>query len=358
MLVVEPLIWPFTKFWENCKTSRSQSYVRDQGPIVDTGVRDLRFQQLVRTLLAEHPIHLDPTSLASFMYAFSNTDKLAYVGESQDDVMFHFTCFNPEDPDDPSIGLFNGELAIPGNLLRREVFDPVIEQVLTLIEEQMRRIQEPLDALMMVGGFSGSEYLFKRVDDRFGARLRIIARPSDADTATLRGAAQYGLARRPLISTIVSPKAYIMKVKLPAEEQDHLMRPAYITTNQFGTAVCENRLKYLVTKGALVRKGQMIRASFSKFSQTPQDRVFVAVLYTSSVDKVMRYTDEGEITELCKWTVDLGTLRPFQNYALNPTGQGFTTEFELGLELDSAEVRGVVIYEGREVGRVVFDFLS
>lgn len=42
--------------------------------------------------------------------------------------MFHFTCFNPEDPDDPSVGLFNGELAIPGNLLRREVFDPVIDQ--------------------------------------------------------------------------------------------------------------------------------------------------------------------------------------------------------------------------------------
>jgi len=28
----------------------------------------------------------------------------------------------------------------------------------------MKRIGGPLDALMMVGGFSGSEYLFKRVD--------------------------------------------------------------------------------------------------------------------------------------------------------------------------------------------------
>jgi len=54
----------------------------------DTGVRDLRFQQLIRTLLADHPVHLDPTSLASFMYAFSNTDKLAYVGESQDGWYF------------------------------------------------------------------------------------------------------------------------------------------------------------------------------------------------------------------------------------------------------------------------------
>ena len=45
------------------------------------------------------------------------------------DKMFHFTCFNVEDPDDPAVGLVNGEVTIPGNLLRREVFDPVVNQV-------------------------------------------------------------------------------------------------------------------------------------------------------------------------------------------------------------------------------------
>ena len=45
------------------------------------------------------------------------------------DNMFYFTCFNVDDPDDPSVGLINGELAIPGNLLRREVLDPVVEEV-------------------------------------------------------------------------------------------------------------------------------------------------------------------------------------------------------------------------------------
>lgn len=43
--------------------------------------------------------------------------------------MFHFTCFNVDPDDDLSVGLINGELAIPGNLLRREVFDPVVNQV-------------------------------------------------------------------------------------------------------------------------------------------------------------------------------------------------------------------------------------
>jgi hypothetical protein len=38
-------------------------------------------------------------------------------------------CFNVQDPHDPSVGLINGELAIPGILIRREVFDPVVNRV-------------------------------------------------------------------------------------------------------------------------------------------------------------------------------------------------------------------------------------
>jgi hypothetical protein len=35
-----------------------------------------------------------------------------------------------------------------------------------------------------------------------------------------------------------------------------------------------------------------------------------------------------------------------------------STDFELGLELDGAEVRGILQFEGREWGRVIFDMLS
>lgn len=45
---------------------------------------DLRFRELVKTLLADHPAHLDAASLAYFMHSFSETDKLAYMGESDD----------------------------------------------------------------------------------------------------------------------------------------------------------------------------------------------------------------------------------------------------------------------------------
>jgi hypothetical protein len=45
---------------------------------------DLRFRELVRTLLADHPAHLEPASLASFMHHFSETEKLTYRGEEDD----------------------------------------------------------------------------------------------------------------------------------------------------------------------------------------------------------------------------------------------------------------------------------
>ncbi len=51
--------------------------------------------------------------------------------------MFHFTCFNVEDPNDPSVGLNNGQLSIPGVLLRREVYVNILLGVLFSINANL-----------------------------------------------------------------------------------------------------------------------------------------------------------------------------------------------------------------------------
>ncbi|KAJ7682898.1 hypothetical protein B0H17DRAFT_1075328, partial [Mycena rosella] len=209
---------------------------------------DLRFRALVQALLADHPAHLDAASLAYFMHSFSEADKLTYAGRADDDAIFYFNCFNVEDPDDPAVGLINGQLAIPGVLLREAVFDPVVDEVLDLITRQLA-VSPPIDALLLVGGFSGSTYLKARVEEHFGAQIHTLARPPDSDTATLRGAARYGLARRALVSQLVVPRSYVMKVKLPAEPEDRVRRPGFVHVNDAGVEVCENRLQYLVQRG-------------------------------------------------------------------------------------------------------------
>ena len=39
-----------------------------------------------------------------------------------------------------------------------------VAQALELIEEQMKKVNQRIDALLLVGGFSGSGYLFRRVE--------------------------------------------------------------------------------------------------------------------------------------------------------------------------------------------------
>nr|GAT50247.1 predicted protein [Mycena chlorophos] len=319
---------------------------------------DLRFRNLVKTLLADHPSHCDPVSLAYFMNSFSEADKLTYTGMEDDDNEFYFNCFNVQDPaDDPSVGLVNGQLGIPGRLLRKIVFDPVVDEVLRLIAKQLS-VSPPIDALLLVGGFSGSTYLKTRIEECFGGIIPIIVRPPDCDTATLRGAARYGLARRPLVSQLVIPRSYVMKVKLPAEAEDRSRRPAYVRYNDAGVEICENRLQYLLRKGSVVRKGQRVVTPFCKFSRTREDSTFTATLYTfdsgsAAATDTVRYADEAALRPVCDWRVD---LRALSGWGMDTSGGGFYTDFEIGLELDAATVGGALIYQNEECGRVVFDF--
>ncbi|GAA5840524.1 hypothetical protein JCM11251_007608 [Rhodosporidiobolus azoricus] len=324
---------------------------------------DLRFEALVKSLLRNHPTHLDNASLLAFRHSFAECDKLMYRGQADDDTLFRFNCFNIEDAHDPAVGLEYGELCIPGHVLRRDVFDPIVDQVLSTIETQLQKTpKKSVHALILVGGFAASEYLNSRVYEAFHDRIGIIARPRDTDVATLQGAARYGLgliSGKPAVSSVISPRSYIMKCKLPATEQDRYTRPGFITTNDAGIEVCENRLSYLVAKNAVLRKGQRLRSRFCKFSRGPADCMFTAVLYVSDADEIYRYTDEGEIIELCRWSVDLSPLPAFQFNATGSAGSGFFTEFDLGLVLSSAEVIGVLLTdEGEEVGRATFEFFG
>ena len=75
-----------------------------------------------------------------------------------------------------------------------------------------------------------------------------------------------------------------------------------------------------------VSKSQII-CSLTKFVYLHffLDSAFVATLYTSDSDKIFRYTDEGETTELCKWTVDLSSLPTFRENASMMQMNGFYT---------------------------------
>jgi len=314
---------------------------------------DLRFKDLLPKLLANHPLADDTQSMEHFVRTFREREKLVFPGD--DGYKFQFECYDSNIADDPEFGIRNGKLEIPGVVLQSYIFDPVISKVLDLLEIQYSKVPKGVDALFLVGGFSNNEYLFGHIEQRFCSRIPIIIRPPDVDTAICCGALRYGLTQHSLISYIISPKAYIFKVDIQAEMEDRIRRPAYVDAV---TWLCKNRLKYLVSKGALVQRDQRFSFLFNKRSTSPEDNKFVLFIHSSESYRVLRYADEGT-HELCRWAVDLSPLPSFQQRARDwENGNSFVTEFELAFEIDATEMRGYLMDNDEIVGMEVFDRFS
>ena len=195
---------------------------------------DWLFVDLIKRLLSEHPGYLDEGSLAGFLHEFQHA-RTAFGGIGDDDTTFQFTCLNPSSgDDDPDIGLMNGELCIPGERLRREVFEPVVDKILRLIEDQLKALDNPVDGLVLVGGFGGNEYLFTRIQSHL-PQIPLITRPPPLDThthtqsqsqtdphseegpeaATLRGTVRFALTTGKSVGAMmIAPRSYVMKVCL------------------------------------------------------------------------------------------------------------------------------------------------
>jgi hypothetical protein len=106
--------------------------------------------------------------------------------------------------DDPDKGIFDdGTLVIFSHELRQHVFEPVCNQVISLIEEQIQTSETQLVAIFLVGDFGQFNYLFRRFEDEFSSRVGFIGVPPRGELAAVRGAAYYGLDH-PIVSEPVS----------------------------------------------------------------------------------------------------------------------------------------------------------
>lgn len=98
-------------------------------------------------------------------------------------------------PDDEKNGLFSGFLSMSRQDVR-ELFEPVVKQVIALIEDQVNAVKNSgsgnVAAILLVGGFGSSEYLYRSIADWAGDKISVL-QPRNAWTAVVRGAIIRGL---------------------------------------------------------------------------------------------------------------------------------------------------------------------
>jgi hypothetical protein len=73
------------------------------------------------------------------------------------------------------------------------IFEPVIQEVIKLVKEQISSSKVPIKAVLLVGGFGASSYLKERLRNSIDNKIRIM-QPPNAWLAVVHGAVMKGLA--------------------------------------------------------------------------------------------------------------------------------------------------------------------
>lgn len=200
---------------------------------------------------------INESAMEYIMETFINIIKPEFDG-SEDHFLDLPASMGIGDLTDESIGLDHGSLLLPANELVNEIFEPVVSQVLELIDIQLR--QSPnLEAIFLVGGFGQSNYLFKRVEDIFADKVGMIGVPPRGELAVVRGAVYFGLNPQ-TVTERIPRRTYGVETRMVF--QNNIDPPEFSIIGVDGRTYCRQRFSPYVHKGQSVKVDECVSKVF------------------------------------------------------------------------------------------------
>ncbi|KAG0045261.1 hypothetical protein BGZ83_009504 [Gryganskiella cystojenkinii] len=226
---------------------------------------------------------------------------------------------------DYDIGLEDGVLTVTAEEMRREVFDPVVDDCLRLIQHQLQQTNFQCQAIFLVGGFGCSGYLQTRVRSEFGNRVPMIACPPRAELAVVRGAALAGIQPR-IVAARVARRWYGVD-SLMAFEVGYDM-PHKQVRDQEGLLRARDRFSVYAAPGQQVGIDECITKRYVTY-QYPKP--VNSPLYACSSMTLPRYVDSPMVEKIGDFLIPL----PF----IPGAAPGHKVMFELRMYFGATEIR-------------------
>ena len=111
----------------------------------------------------------DPDILATAMEHFETYTKTSFNGKKSETVPVHGLATRP--------GIKKGKFTLSVTELR-DIFEPIISQILDLITDQIQATAEKVKLILLVGGFGSSFYFRNRIQEKFGAGIEVKITPN------------------------------------------------------------------------------------------------------------------------------------------------------------------------------------
>ncbi|KAG2207690.1 hypothetical protein INT47_011810, partial [Mucor saturninus] len=237
------------------------------------------------------------------------------------------------DEEKDKIFVKEAQLCIYPEVILSEIFDPVINQVISLIDAQLEIIDRKLDTIFLVGGLGQSAYLLDRIKDTFAAEVALICAPARGELAIVRGAVLMGLDPQ-FVKQRVIHRTYGYECSL---EFDKALDPEGLrAVDQNGEVYCNNRFRSYVLKGEIRDVDYYVDVSFKcYYSKNPVLQLYA---YDGNPDHLPRYTTDDATKKVTEFEIKLPKLPgkgPNDTVVINAKLYLYQTEIKLEVEIEN-----------------------
>ncbi|KAF8249042.1 actin-like ATPase domain-containing protein [Wilcoxina mikolae CBS 423.85] len=215
--------------------------------------------------------------------------------------------------DDPSRNIEDGEILVTPDDLR-EMFDPHVNRTLELIEEQVETVTAnggTVKHILLVGGFGGSDYLFKRVQEYAGPHDIEVRKPRFPWSSVVRGAVARGLEAEGnhLVRVRMCRRHYGTPVSQSWDPYIHDEDDAY-TDELTNAKMARGQMKWLLEKGDTLNASEPKRAAIEccRTFKPSDSRMFGAQLAACDENFAPRRYQDNSVYNICRLRADLSSV--------------------------------------------------
>lgn len=294
---------------------------------------DRRMRKLLKKKFKEYLSSIPASAFETMMDTFVDLIKPQFDGV-EDQFITLPASMNLESLTNPAIGLEDGVLCITAAELKQEGFEPVIKEVLALIEDQLIKAGS-LQAIFLVGGFGSSNYLFERVHQEFSGRVGLVAVPPRCELAVVRGAVYFGLNPR-IVQTRIPRSWYGIDTTTTFEEG--IDPPSYKIVRADGSVRCDNRFSVYVKRGQPLDIDNCVSKDF--FAYYPHHTT--CTLYAADTEEKPRYTTSPGVRKIANFTIPMP--------ALTGVMEGEKVDLSIKMYFGEVELRVEAVIRGKTYG--------
>ncbi|KAI7894712.1 uncharacterized protein EV154DRAFT_70479 [Mucor mucedo] len=144
----------------------------------------------------------------------------------------------------------NRTLRISNGEIKTKIVDPIVDRVLSILKKQYVLTDDAgmrIDAIIMVGGFSRSTYLQRRIKDEYRGVCNVIF-PDDAINVFSVGAVKYAMNPYDIPTKYKGP-SISLEIQCPLNQHNSYQSSSLKVKGSDGRYYLRNRLQYFVRKG-------------------------------------------------------------------------------------------------------------